>query len=301
MAMRASIPATPSPDVATPVALFAVLLWSATPLMTKVAVQQMDPLAVALLRTELAALVALPAVFLVRPALPRSTPARLELAVSALGAFVLFPVLLALGLARTGAGHAALIIAAAPVATGLIAALLERRRLAMRWWWGCAVALAGTGLLAAERFGFGDGDSVLAGDLLVLAGVLCAATGYVTGARAAREIGTWAATLWGLLLGGLALLSLAPVALAPAGFAGAGPIAWAAVGYLALGSSIAAYAAWYWALGRGGIARTGLIQFLQPLVGLGLAVAVLDEAVSVPMVLAGLLILGGVALARGRA
>ena len=44
----------------------------------------------------------------------------------------------------------------------------------------------------------------------------------------------------------------------------------------------------------------GLAQFLQPLVGLMLAVAVLGEALTGVMVLAAALILGGVALAGSR-
>ena len=70
---------------------------------------------------------------------------------------------------------------------------------------------------------------------------------------------------------------------------------------MALASSILAYAAWYWALGQGGIGRIGLAQFAQPLVGVILAVALLGEALTWPMVLAAATILAGVALARGRA
>ncbi len=81
----------------------------------------------------------------------------------------------------------------------------------------------------------------------------------------------------------------------------AGATAWTSIIYLALVSSIVAYAAWYWALGRGGIGRTGLARFVQPLVGLVLAVTLLGEALSGGMVLAAALILAGVALARGRA
>ncbi len=77
--------------------------------------------------------------------------------------------------------------------------------------------------------------------------------------------------------------------------------AWTSVIYLAVASSILAYAAWYWALGQGGIGRTGLAQFAQPLIGLALAVAILGEALTGAMVLAAAAILGGVALARGRA
>ena len=279
----------------------AVVLWGATPIVTKLAVAEIDPLAVGLLRTLLAAVAALPLIVLGRLKPPASREGRAYLAVSALGGFVIFPLLFSLGIELTTAGHGALLLGILPVLTGLIAALLERRVPGGRWWLGCAVALAGTAVLVGERFDLGLSDGSSLGNLLVLASAVAAAAGYVTGARAAREAGTWPVTLWGLVLGSIALLPVLPFVLAPDNLAGAGATAWTSVLYLALASSIVAYAAWYWALGRGGIGRTGLAQFVQPLVGLVLAVTLLGEALSGGMVLAAALILAGVALARGRA
>ena len=104
-----------------------------------------------------------------------------------------------------------------------------------------------------------------------------------------------------LVLGSLVLLPVLPFAIGAGAVAAAGALAWGAVLYMALLSSILAYAAWYWALGQGGIGRTGLAQFAQPLVGVALAVALLGEALTWPMVAAAVAIMAGVALARGRA
>lgn len=279
----------------------AVVLWGATPLATKVAVGGLDPLAVGLLRTLLAGIAALPLILLGRIAPPRSRSGRVYLAISALGGFVVFPLLFSFGLRLTSAGHGALLLGILPVLTGLIAALLERRLPGGRWWLGCTIALAGTALLVGARFDLSLEAGGALGDLLVLASALAASTGYVTGARAARETGTWAVTLWGLVLGSVVLLPVLPVAVAPDHLAAAGALAWGAVLYMALLSSILAYVAWYWALGRGGIGRTGLAQFVQPLVGVVLAVALLGEALTMPMVVASAAILAGVGLARGRA
>jgi drug/metabolite transporter (DMT)-like permease len=279
----------------------AVVLWGATPMATKVAVAGLDPLAVGLLRTLLAGIVALPLILFGRVALPRSRSGRVHLAVSALGGFVVFPLLFSFGLQLTSAGHGALLLGILPVLTGLIAALLERRLPGGRWWLGCTIALAGTAILVGARFDLSLADGSGFGDLLVLASAVAASAGYVTGARAARETGTWAVTLWGLVLGSVVLLPVLPFALAPDHLAAAGALAWGSVLYMALVSSILAYAAWYWALGQGGIGRIGLAQFVQPLVGVVLAVALLGEALTWPMVLAAAAILAGVALARGKA
>ncbi len=107
----------------------AVMLWGATPMATKVAVAGLDPLAVGLLRTLLAAVAALPLIVLGRLKPPASREGRAYLAVSALGGFVIFPVLFSLGLELTTAGHGALLLGILPVLTGLIAALLDRIRI----------------------------------------------------------------------------------------------------------------------------------------------------------------------------
>ncbi len=152
-----------------PVAAYgAVALWGATPLATKVAVADVDPLAVGLLRTLLAGVVALPLILFGRVALPRSGRGRADLAVSALGGFAVFPLLFSYGIQLTTAGHGALLLGILPVSTGLIAALLERRRPGGRWWLGCTIAIAGTALLVGARFELSLEAGSLRGDLLVL-------------------------------------------------------------------------------------------------------------------------------------
>ncbi len=281
-------------------ALLAVTFWGATPVATKLAVSGFDPLAVGLLRTLLAGLLAVPLLALARLAPPKAPAGRALLAVSALGGFVLFPLLFSLGLGRTSAAHGALILAVLPIFTGLIAAALERRRPRARWWLGAGLAIAGTVWLIAGRFGLAGPGASLSGDLLVMASALAASTGYVAGARAARDTGTWAVTFWGLALGGLALLPVLPFVVAPAELVQAEASVWLSLLYLAGVASILAYAAWYWALGQGDIARTGLIQFAQPVVGLVLAALILREALTWPLLLAAFVIIGGVALAQGK-
>ncbi len=276
---------------------FAVLLWGATPLVTKLAVTGLDGLGVGLMRTLLAGLMALPIIAMARLPLPRPLG---PVAVSALGGFILFPILFSLGQERTSAAHGALILATLPILTGLIAAMVERRWPLGRWWLGAVIAGLGTLLLISGRFDLSQAGGDAFGNLLILLGALSASVGYVTGARSARNAGTWAVTFWGIGLSGLVLLPISPFLIQPAELADLRSDTWACLVYLAAGSSIAAYAAWYWALGRGGISRIALAQYLQPLVGVALAVLVLNETLTWPVLLSGLLIVGGVVLA-GRA
>jgi len=274
---------------------FAVFAWGATPAVTRFAVGGVDPLTVGLLRTLLAALVIAPVLALRRTPRPVSGGDRTLLAISAIGGFVVFPLLFTLGQGRTTATHGALILAALPVLTGAIAALAERVAPSPFWWLGAAVAMAGEAGLIGIRDTPAGAATSLAGDLLVALACVGAAAGYVAGGRLARRIGTWPTTLWGLALGGLvAAPALAVVPLPSA----AGPAEWSAIAYLAAISSIAAYAAWYWALSRGGIARVGALQFLQPLVGVALAVAWLAEPLTPSLAVAATAIVAGVVLCR---
>jgi drug/metabolite transporter (DMT)-like permease len=193
-----------------------------------------------------------------------------------------------------------LIIAAAPLLTAIIGALVERRPLAWSWWLGAALAMAGEAALIAFHAGGGGSEASISGDLLVLLANVGSASGYVAGARLARDITAWGTTFWGIVLGGLFLLPIMPTVLGPAAWHDAGLVGWGAVAYLALGATILGYVCWYWALQQGGIARIGTMQFLQPLVALVLAVAVLHERVTPELALAGLLIVAGVALAQRR-
>jgi drug/metabolite transporter (DMT)-like permease len=278
---------------------FAVAVWGATPAATKLAVLAFDPVSAAVLRTVLGAAVALPLAFLLRLPLPKDGGGWFWLALASAGGFVLCPLLLSFGLARTTTAHAALIIALAPLITGLFAAALARAWPRRAWFVGSALAFLGVALLIGARDSASTGvaaASVL-GDLLCLAGVAAAAFGYVAGAKLGDTIGVWSATLWGLSLAGLALLPVVPF-LSPGAWAPASAIGWAAVLWLALGSSIVAYAAWYHALRVGGVVRTAPLQFAQPVTGLILAVALMGETLSPALVLAATVILAGIALAR---
>jgi drug/metabolite transporter (DMT)-like permease len=280
-------------------ALAAVTLWAATPVATKVAVEALDPVAAGLLRTQLAAVAAIGLILAARMTVPRGARLWGGLAVSALGGFVIFPVLFSIGMARTSAGHGALLIATAPLFTGLIAALLERRMPPGRWCLGATVAFAGVIFLVDERLDLAGAGATAAGDLLVFLSCIAAAAGYVAGARAARVLGTWPVILWALVLGGIVLLPTVPYAIGAYQAAEAGPRLWGALIYLSLISSVLGYGIWYWALARGGIGRVGAIQFAQPLIGLMLAVLALSEALTWPLAIAAALIVGGIALAQG--
>lgn len=291
-------------------ALAVMVLWGGTPVVTKLAVREIDPVVVGIMRTVLGGLAALPLVLFLGIAPPRGR-LWLPLALSGFCGFIAFPLLFSVGQRMTSAMHGGLILAMLPILTGLYAAVVERRRPAGRWWIGCAIAFAGEVLLITGRApgGTGQPEASLLGDLLILVASLFASMGYVAGARLAQaQYASLGTTLWGISAASIVVGPILPFA-STAGSEGAwllgllpaaSPLAWGAVAFIAWITSILGYVGWYWALAKGGIARIGTIQFLQPLSGLVLAFFLLGERPTVILAGATILILGGVVIAWRR-
>ena len=237
----------------------------------------------------------MPLAIILRIPLPADKAQRRLLVLSGFCGFVAFPVLFTLGILHTSANHASMILAGLPVFTGLIAMKWDRKQPSAAWWIGCTIAMTGEVLLIfGQDFDSATGASI-SGDLLVLSSNVFASLGYVAGGRLERNgypaMGT---TFYGVSLYALVLLPLlfivepgTPMLEVPTGI-------WIAIAYLAIGVTIAGYVLWYWALGRGGIARIALLQFLQPVSGVILAAILLGEDFGAIFIVASGVILFGV-------
>lgn len=279
------------------VAMMVMVVWGGTPIFTKLAASQIDPLLVGVLRTAIAGAAALPLALAKRLALPHHARDRQLLAFSGIAAFVAFPLLYSAGQARTSALHGALILATLPVFTSLLGTLVERRRVSKTWVAGCVIALAGEVVLIVVRSGAHASGSALVGDAMILASSVICAAGYVAGARLQqRGYPSLPTTLWGVSGSAVIVLPLLGLAVARQGAPTADATAWGSVLVLALITSVLGYVAWYWALGRGGISRVASVQFTQPLFGIALAALVLAERPSPLTAVAAVGILGGAAL-----
>jgi drug/metabolite transporter (DMT)-like permease len=279
-------------------ALAAVILWGASPVAAKVAVADFSPFSVAVLRTFLGGALAVPVALALKVRWPAQRRLQGLLLLSAFCGFVAFPMLFTFGVRLTSANHASMILASLPIFTGAIAMGWDRRRPTRIWIIGSLIALAGEVILIGGRTGGGAGQATIAGDALVFLSNGFASLGYVAGGRLQQagypSTGT---TFWGAAAMALLLAPVVPVLWTQGAFAVASVAAWSAIAYLAVVVTILGYVLWYWALGRGGIARVGLIQFLQPLSGIVLAAVLLHETVSLSFLLASALVLLGVWLA----
>lgn len=281
-------------------AAFSIIIWGATPAATQIAAAEIDAFTTGLLRTVLAAVVTLPLAALT--GLPKPSNARewKLLTLSAFGGFIGFTLLFNVAVPMTTTSHAALVIASAPIFTGSIAALVERRMPQPYWWLGVAIALAGEGALIGFRSGLESKPGSLTGDLLCLAAIIIATGGYVAGSRLTKSIGTWGTTFWAIALAGVIQLPLVWVVFDKTDWAQVSMIGWSAMLYLSLLSTILGYVGWYFALSIGGVVRMAPLQFSQPLVAIVIAPFLFNEAITLPLLLSAAAIIGGIAIASRR-
>jgi drug/metabolite transporter (DMT)-like permease len=254
--------------------LLGVAIFAMTLPMTRLAVgpadaPQLPPLFVTAGRAALAGLLSM--AFLRLTGAPRP-PRRLwpALGLCAAGTVIGFPLFLALALRQVDAMHAAVVTGLLPLATAAIAALALRQRPAAGFW---ACALAGSALVVAFAAWAGGGRLVWADGLLLLA-ILSAASGYVAGATASRELSAEQVICW-VLVASLPLTAPLMLLSWPAQPASAG--AWAGFGYVTLFSMWLGFFAWYRGLALGGTVRVSQVQLLQPFLALLFAVPILGE------------------------
>jgi drug/metabolite transporter (DMT)-like permease len=209
------------------------------------------------------------------------------LALVVLSGGVIGPVLLMLGLAATPAGIASLLLNLEGLATMAIAWLMFRENVDRRLLAGVAAILAGAVILSWQGgpSGFGWGTLAIAGACLAW-GVDNTLTRRLSAADPVQI-----ALIKGLAAGAVNLaLAVAAGAQLPdaAAIGGAAP-----VGFLGYGLSLVLFVL---ALRHLGAARTGAYFSAAPFIGAGLAVAFFGEPVTPGLLIAGLLIAGGVYL-----
>jgi drug/metabolite transporter (DMT)-like permease len=274
--------------VAVLLGLLGVLGFSFTLPVTRVAVDGLDPLLVGVGRAAVAAVPAALLLVLWRERLPDR--ARLgRLALVALGVIFGFPLLSALALRELTAAHSAVIVGLLPAATAVMAVARAGERPSAGFW----VASA-SGLAAVLAFAASQGAGVPSGDdLLVLGAVALAAIGYAEGGTLARTMGGSRVICWALVVS-LPLTLPLGVAGALIGGVDAPADAWLGFAYVALVSQFLAFFAWYAGLARGGVAKTGQVQLVQPLLTLVWAAILLGEHIGVTTVLASFAVVASV-------
>lgn len=274
-----------------------VLAWGGSYTAIRIALAELTPVQIAVLRYAVAAILA--AVFLAT--VRRRLPSRAEfLRLAIVGVFYVvgFAVLLNKGQQTITAGTASFIVGTSPVMIAIMAVAVLGERFGRISWLGAMISFSGIGLIA---FGGGDRFSLAFGVVLVLGAALASSAAMIIQKPLLAAFPPVALTAWILLLGVVPLLPVLPGAAAALSVA-APEVMWA-VAFLAVFSTIVGYIGWSIALKRMPAGRAGSFLNGVPLAATAIGYLYLGEVPTTAGLIGGLLALSGVIVvnaARGR-
>ena len=265
-----------------------VLAFSFTLPATRVAVEQLDPTFVGIGREALAAVLAGLILLLSKAPLP-SRQQLLRIGIVASGVVFGWPLFTAIALQDLTSAHSAVIVGLLPAATA-VAAVLRAGEHPSRGFWLASLA----GLLAVLAFAASQGAGLLStGDLLILVAVALAAIGYAEGGALARELGGWRVICWAVLLSAPLTVPIGVIAALGSDLHADGG-AWLGFAYVAAVSALLGFFPWYAGLARGGVAKIGQVQLVQPLLTLAWSAVLLGEHVGPETLVASAAVLASV-------
>jgi drug/metabolite transporter (DMT)-like permease len=263
---------------------------------TKVALRGFEPLLIAVLRFTLAGGI-LWTVWRLRPCRERLGPG--DLRRLALLGFVSLTVYFSfenLGIARTSASAASVLIAAIPVFVLILNRFTLREATSGRQWAGIALSFAGIVALVVAS-GSASGGS-LAGDLLVLAASLSAAVYSLLARRLLLSRSALFVTAWQNLFGALFMAPLALVEALVAGVRTPTAQATAGVLFLTLVCSVLAYLLLNYAFRFLSASRVSVFINLTPVVSVAGAYLLLGERFTAAQAVAAVVVVAGVWVAN---
>jgi drug/metabolite transporter (DMT)-like permease len=289
-------PAPHSPYTTELLLVVMAIIWGVNFSVVKYGTQVMAPLAYNALRMTLACVI-LFAIARFRPGRPVERADRRRLMGLGILGHCVYQVLFIQGIALTRAGTASLVVAASPAMVALVARRGGHERLPSRAIVGIALSIAGV-LLVLGGSVASDGSSHLAGDLMILAAVVCWAY-YATGLLPlTQRVDAIRIAAWTLLGGVVPLALLALPSILRIEWGRVTAITWGAIAYSGLGAMVIAYLIWYHGVHRIGPTRTSMFANLQPVAAVLVAWAILGE---VPTIFQGVgagAVVGGLYLSR---
>ncbi len=278
-----------------------VVCWAGNFVVIKAAIADLPPIALSFIRFGLAGLVLL--VLLRWREGSVGLPRRDAVGLAVLGAigFGLYQVLWATALQWTAAGDSALLIAATPIITALLAVAVGTDVLTREKAVGAVVSFAGVGAVvwSGGSGGAGAVQGTLVGSLMTLGAAACWAVYVSFGAALLRRHSPLRATTWAVLFGSLAMAPLALWELAGWDPGRLEPGIPFALAYSSLLAVAAANVVNFRAIQLLGPTRVTAYQFLVPAFAVLIAAIFLAEPIRLGQLVGGLVIVLGILVARG--
>lgn len=277
--------------------LIVMFTWGANVVAVKAAIADVPPIVFAFARFGTAFLILL--AFLRWREGSIGLPRRdvVPIALLGLAGFGLYQDLWASALSQTTASNSALITAATPVSTLLIAAAIGSDTLSRAKLVGAAISLSGAVAVVAATHGFGF-TGASAGDLMTFVATLCWSCYVAFGAPVLRRHSPLRTATWAIGFGCLGMLPVALLELPQFDPSHVGLGTLGLLAFCALLPAAAANVVIFAAIKVLGPTRVMLFQFLVPAFAVVLAAAFLGEAIVVGQILGGLIIVAGILASR---
>ena len=272
-------------------------IWAVNYSVVKYGAQQLQPMAYNATRIALAAAVLLALACRPGAGLPDWGARRAVMRLGLIG-HGLYQGLFVAGLSLTRAGNAALVAAANPALTALVAALLGVERMSVRTGLGIGLAFLGVGtLMAGSASGSAPSGSAL-GDAIVFVASLSWAFYSVLVKKHAGHLPGLQITAWSVVGGLPVVLALGLPWLPGVEWRAVSPLTWGAVAYGGVAAMVIAMLMWSRGVRRVGPTRTALFGQLQPVIAVLFAWAALGEVPTAWQGLGAALVLGGLVVGR---
>jgi drug/metabolite transporter (DMT)-like permease len=278
-------------------ALLVMFSWGANVVAVKAAIADVPPLVFAFARFGTAFVVML--AFLRWREGSVSLPRRDVIPIALLGmaGFGLYQDLWASALGQTTASNSALITAATPVSTMLIAAAIGSDTLSRAKLIGGAISLSGAVAVVGATHGFGF-TGASAGDLMTFVATVCWACYVAFGAPVLRRHSPLRTATWAIGFGCVGMLPVALMELPQFDPSHVGLGTLGLLAYCALLPAAAANVVIFAAIKVLGPTRVMLFQFLVPAFAVVLAAAFLGEAIVLGQMVGGSIIVVGILASR---
>jgi drug/metabolite transporter (DMT)-like permease len=246
--------------------------------MVKLALPGFSPWTLTFGRAALAGLLALAFLRYAKVPVPDRTLI-LPILVTASGIVVGWPILTTLALQESTSAHAAVITAALPMATAVLAVFRLHEQVPKTFWVAAAIGTITLVVYALLRGGQ-EGGSLIS-NLYLLGAVIAAAIGYAEGAILTKLMPGWQVVSWCVVFSLPVTLPYFAISL----WLGAGThtvttVSLLAFLFTAFGSMYFGFFAWYRGLAELGVAKGSQVQLLQPLLTLLWSAILLGEVVT---------------------
>jgi drug/metabolite transporter (DMT)-like permease len=269
----------------------AAILFGASVVAVRIAVRDVPPLTLALLRFGQGSLVLLVVLAAFRRDLLRIDRRDFPyIALLGVVFFTIFPVTFNAGMRYTEASRGALLLATMPLWTLVIARVAARERLSTRQIVGVLTSIVGVGIVMADR-GAAAGGSVK-GDALLIATALCGATYNVLAKRMLGRYAGITVTFYAMLIGTIFLVPASLVENAPRLDSLSAPTL-ASVVFLGVFGGALGFSLWTSALRRLSPTQVAVYINLNPIAATLLGATMLHEHLS------GAFVVGFLAVAAG--